>query len=466
MNNVIQSINITDIISNKFQPNVDEQKRIEELSELIKNFGAIDPILVRPKNGKYEIVSGIEKYRAAKLAGLNQIPAIIKEFDDEAFSKYLKIDNQQLVEHKFVQPKPVNKNNNNFAIPLEKKNTDENLLSQKWLNQDNRNNSDIVNLSELSKIKLEYEREDRKMNNEQLNNMMMNNNIGQPQVNQPSQGPTFGGRFFPSLEDEPTNMLGGNMNQMPTSPSMMNNSMDNNLIDLTDLTIEMPKINPSMDIQIPASPQITPAPEMNIPSQSFQMPVNDFVAPQLDSTPVAPQMDTVVSLENLQTSNPTIQSNLEPVSMGTLNTDFAPSPQMMPQTEFDMSQNMAPQMNPTPEITPQMGMPQTNFEMNQPLDTMIPNFDNNQPQMMPQPDFSIPSQMPELDQSMMNSDFGVSSQEMIATEPVMPTSSKDVTPVTNTIKSLVSNLESFGYKINIVEEDLINATKLIIEVEK
>ena len=45
-------------------------------------------------------------------------------------------------------------------------------------------------------------------------------------------------------------------------------------------------------------------------------------------------------------------------------------------------------------------------------------------------------------------------------------SSKDITPVTNIIKNIVNNLEAFGYKININEEDLQTSSKLIIEIEK
>ena len=50
MDNVIQNINITDIIPGKFEPSLEEQQRIEELASLIKQFGMLDPILVRPKD--------------------------------------------------------------------------------------------------------------------------------------------------------------------------------------------------------------------------------------------------------------------------------------------------------------------------------------------------------------------------------------------------------------------------------
>ena len=68
MDNVVQNISIGDIIPSNFQPTNEEFRKIEELAQLIKQFGLLDPILVRPKNGKYEIVLGIDKYQAAKIA--------------------------------------------------------------------------------------------------------------------------------------------------------------------------------------------------------------------------------------------------------------------------------------------------------------------------------------------------------------------------------------------------------------
>jgi ParB family transcriptional regulator, chromosome partitioning protein len=59
------------------------QDSLEELSRSIKERGVLEPIVVRPKDGKYEIVMGERRYRASMLAGLTQIPAIVRELNDQ-----------------------------------------------------------------------------------------------------------------------------------------------------------------------------------------------------------------------------------------------------------------------------------------------------------------------------------------------------------------------------------------------
>ena len=516
MDNVVQNISMEDIIPSNFQPTNEEERKIEELAQLMKSFGMIDPIIVRTKNGKYEIVLGMEKYQAAKLAGLTTVPAIIKEIDDEAFSKYLNVEKKQLVQEEQTQPQyhQSTERNDNLTIPLEKQQTSvDNLPTPEWQRKGFNTNPDIVNLAELSKINLEYERDDLKMNNGQMNNNMMNNNLGQTQ---PTQGPTFGGRFFPSLEDEPTNMnmMGGISTQSPVMeastqspeiPNMNNNIVNtNNLIDLTDLSIDKepaissipdfaqpvmtqqaPEIKqPINDIKIPqtdfgmSGPTMAPQPEFSsinsqpeVPGMSPKMtsnpvPTPDFTAPQIQSFP---QMDNIISLENLQNNNSPVQPISEPVPtpLATLNEEFgAPSPIQPPQ--FDMSQNIAPQIPSVPEVNIPMNdiqIPQTDFAMNGPAivpQPEIPNITSHPevpgmtPSMMSD---SIPTPL-----ATLNEDFGAPAF-VNNTVPTMG-QTKDITPVTNTIKSLVSSLEAFDYKININEEELPTSIKLTIEVER
>ena len=77
---VVQQIKITEIEPNADQPRkkFDEDK-LEELASSIKRYGVIQPIIVMPKDGYYQIVAGERRWRAAKLAGLEEIPAIIRE---------------------------------------------------------------------------------------------------------------------------------------------------------------------------------------------------------------------------------------------------------------------------------------------------------------------------------------------------------------------------------------------------
>ncbi len=89
-------VDINNIEPNSEQPRKDfSQEELEELSESIKQFGVLQPLIVREKNGKYEIVAGERRYRASMLAGLKELPIIIKEFSDVEMLQVSLIENIQ-----------------------------------------------------------------------------------------------------------------------------------------------------------------------------------------------------------------------------------------------------------------------------------------------------------------------------------------------------------------------------------
>ena len=92
----ILNINIKDIIPNKNQPRTDfDDDSLKELAKSIELYGLIQPILVREVKGKYEIVAGERRWRACKLAGLKEIPGIIKDMGQEESAKIALIENIQ-----------------------------------------------------------------------------------------------------------------------------------------------------------------------------------------------------------------------------------------------------------------------------------------------------------------------------------------------------------------------------------
>ncbi len=90
---------IDDIVSGKFQPRHRfTEEYLKELSDSIKHNGIMQPIVVRPAPGKstaYEIIAGERRWRAAKMAGLTQIPAIIRQIDDQQALELALIENIQ-----------------------------------------------------------------------------------------------------------------------------------------------------------------------------------------------------------------------------------------------------------------------------------------------------------------------------------------------------------------------------------
>ncbi len=89
-------VKLSQVESNKSQPrkNFNEDSLIE-LSESIKQFGVIQPLIVQKKDDYYEIIAGERRWRAAKLAGLKEIPVIIREYSDEERMEVALIENLQ-----------------------------------------------------------------------------------------------------------------------------------------------------------------------------------------------------------------------------------------------------------------------------------------------------------------------------------------------------------------------------------
>lgn len=82
----------------KYQPRVDmHQDTLEELADSIRAQGVVQPIVVRPVSepGRYEIIAGERRWRAAQLAGLHEIPAVIRDVPDEAAVAMALIENIQ-----------------------------------------------------------------------------------------------------------------------------------------------------------------------------------------------------------------------------------------------------------------------------------------------------------------------------------------------------------------------------------
>ncbi len=89
-------ININEIEPNKGQPrkNFDEDA-IQELADSIKQYGIIQPLILQKKDKFYVIIAGERRWRAAKLAGLKKIPAIIKDYSPQEIMEIALIENLQ-----------------------------------------------------------------------------------------------------------------------------------------------------------------------------------------------------------------------------------------------------------------------------------------------------------------------------------------------------------------------------------
>jgi ParB family chromosome partitioning protein len=94
--NNIGTIKISDIATNPYQPRTEfDQVALNELAESIRVQGLIQPITVRAADGKYQLISGERRLRASKLAGLTEIPAYVRQANDQQMLEMALIENIQ-----------------------------------------------------------------------------------------------------------------------------------------------------------------------------------------------------------------------------------------------------------------------------------------------------------------------------------------------------------------------------------
>ena len=92
----IVELNVSELRSNPYQPRKTfEQEKLVELANSIKEFGVLEPIIVKKTIKGYEIVAGERRKKACELVGVEKIPAIIKDFTDEEMMQIALLENIQ-----------------------------------------------------------------------------------------------------------------------------------------------------------------------------------------------------------------------------------------------------------------------------------------------------------------------------------------------------------------------------------
>ena len=93
----VVTLRLSEIEPNRNQPRTDfDEETLAELADSIAKHGLIQPIVVRPTSGGvYQIVAGERRWRACRMAGLNEVPVVIKELDDQKYYEVALIENLQ-----------------------------------------------------------------------------------------------------------------------------------------------------------------------------------------------------------------------------------------------------------------------------------------------------------------------------------------------------------------------------------
>lgn len=90
------TLKISKIEPNREQPRKDfNEEQLQELADSIKNYGILQPLLVQKKENYYEIIAGERRWRAAKIAGLKEVPVVIREYSEQQAVEIALIENVQ-----------------------------------------------------------------------------------------------------------------------------------------------------------------------------------------------------------------------------------------------------------------------------------------------------------------------------------------------------------------------------------
>ena len=89
-------VKVSLIEPNRVQPRKDfNEEELQELAESIKNYGVLQPLLVQKKGTSYELIAGERRWRAAKLAGLREVPVVLREYNKQQAMEIALIENVQ-----------------------------------------------------------------------------------------------------------------------------------------------------------------------------------------------------------------------------------------------------------------------------------------------------------------------------------------------------------------------------------
>jgi ParB family transcriptional regulator, chromosome partitioning protein len=139
----VASIPIANILPNPLQPrSVFDSTRLEELANSITTHGIIQPLLVRHHGSGYELIAGERRLRAAKLAGLLEVPAIVQDYADERILEIALIEN---IQREDLNPMET-------AQALERLHTEMNLSHEEIATRTGKDRTTITNMIRLLRL--------------------------------------------------------------------------------------------------------------------------------------------------------------------------------------------------------------------------------------------------------------------------------------------------------------------------
>lgn len=426
---VIQ-VNLDDIIPNRFQPRIAfDEKGLQELSASIKEHGIIQPLVLRKLGNKYEIIAGERRYKAATMAGLTTVPAVISNIDDNKSAEVALVENIQRRD----------------LTPIEEARSYKNLLDKGYLTQEElakkmglsqsaiANKLRLLNLDETvqqalldGKISERHARSLLSIENKEEQKEWLNKIISERlTVRQLDQELKKMASTQLSSGDVPLVDVNPNIEQIKNNAKDINKNSNNNVASML----------------VPEETMIEYDDQLNPINQPVETIINNQPVVETPSKEPEPQQDS-----SANKFFETLYDDKSPVDNYSIDSLFNPNIKTDNEVEvFDMPM--------TPEV-----------EQNKPVETQQQDIDLNL-----SPNNKFFQSYSESDIDILDDNKTVENNESKLVNPMDYIEQTTNTNNNNTIQSIkdfLMNLQTQGVKLKFVESDSDNIHNINIEIEK
>lgn len=511
MSKEVHILKLDDILPNRFQPRiVFDEKAITELTNSVKEYGVIEPIIVRRVADKYEIIAGERRYKASVLAGKETIPAIITELNDKDSAEIALIENvqrqnltpiEEAVSYKKILDMgymnqteladKLGKTQSTVANKLRLLNLTDNvqeaLLQERISERHARSLLRLPNNKQDAMLeRIISERMTVRKTDEEINKILNNEPVGEEK------------KIEPTIEEKKEEKEESNMNNndvmnqfnIPSTPIMPTQPMNN----VEEKTVPVEPTIPTFTAPVPEVKvePVTPEPQPVVPPVMSSMPEaagttpmpqvqtidNEPATEQNQDTPISGRFFNMFGEQNQEDDGATGTVMTPQTSIPPVTPEPQPTVTPVQPTGFDFNPFGAvtqPEVQPVQQPTPvapepimQEPIPMPNIPVTQ--DMMSPV------QPMPEPMSSMqPFQLND-NQEFTNSsvvemgNIGNNRMEEPTLEPLMqnngPQQKVEMKEIINLIRNCASQIEKSGYTIDTDELDFDDSYQVIFKINK
>lgn len=529
MSKEVHILKLDDILPNRFQPRIlFDEKAINELTESIKEYGVIEPIIVRKVADKYEIIAGERRYKASVLAGKDTIPAIVTDLNDKDSAEIALIENVQ----------------RQNLTPIEEAVSYKKILDMGYMNQSElatklgktqstvANKLRLLNLTDTvqeallqeriserharSLLRLPKDKQDSMLNriiqermtvrktDEEINKLLSDEPSGEEKTpvvedkKEEKEEKNMNNNDYMNQFNIPNTPIIENPNSTPVEPKVEPTTVPSFTSPFEVPSVELPQapVMPEPVVSQPTVPEVTPAVETPISPIETSNSIGSVPTVEENSNPtlVAPLVQTIDNEPATKENEDTPISGRFFNMFGEQPAEQASTPEVTPAVETSVSPEPVAYNPVTPSFdfnpfgpTPVAEVPQT------PVMPEIVSTQPVTPEPIPMPnipvmpEMSTPAPMPEVmnsfqpfqlndNQEFTNSSvvemgsFGNNRMEEPALQPLMeetgPVQKVEMKEIINMIRNCAAQIEKNGYTIDTDELDFDDSYQVIFKIEK